>query len=179
MLARCSWIVILLWCAACGSGQPAPNWQSIEVTVEIGGIVTAPPAEALPLAEAQAQLPFEFNLPEWLPAGFVLQDDVDAVLPTEDWPYGDITVTWLDAEDAALTLRATTTPQIDSEFVGGGQTEVVTLNGQPAALTRLGLQTAPRQLILAWEVDEVRYSLEVGGGVIAEADLVKIAESIP
>lgn len=173
------WMLTLLLCAACVGSSPAPNWQSIEVTVAVGRMVTAPPMEMMPLADAQAQLPFEFNLPTWLPDGFILQDTAEAILPTEDWPYGEVSVTWFEADDAALTLRATTTPEIGSEFVGGGQTESVTVNAQAATLTRLGLKTAPRQLTLAWELDGVRYSLETGGEVLTEAELVKVAESIP
>ena len=172
------WMLTLLLCAACGSGAPAPNWQSIEVTVEVGRIVTAPPVETMSLTDAQAQLPFEFHLPTWLPDDFVLQDMVEAVLPTEDWPYGEVVVTWLDADDATLSLSATTTPDIDSGFIGGGQTENVTVNEQAATLTRLGLKTAPRQLTLAWEIEGVRYLLEVGGDVLTEAELLKVAESL-
>jgi hypothetical protein len=170
-------MVFLFACAACG-GNAAPNWQPIDVTVDVGGIVTEPPAEALPLAEAQTLLPFEFNLPGWLPEGFVLQDTVEAVLPTDDWPYGDITVTWLNADDVALTLRAATTPEVDREFVGAGETERVTVNGQPATLTRLGLKAAPRQLALAWEAEGVRYELEVSGEALTADELLRVAESI-
>ncbi len=167
---------LLIVCAACSS--TAPNWQSIDVTVEVGRIVTAPPAEAMPLADAQAQLPFEFNLPAWLPDGFVPQDTVEAAVPNDNWPYGEVTVMWLNADDATLTLHATTAPDIDSEFIGAGETENATVNGQAATLTRLGLKTAPRQLALAWEVEGLRYILEVGGDVLTEEELLKVAESI-
>lgn len=178
MPTRFYWMLILLFCAAC-DGSPAPNWQPIDVTVEVGRMMTAPPAETLLLAEAQAQLPFEFNLPTWLPEGFVLQDEVEAVLPTEDWSYGEVTVTWLTADDAALTLRATTVPETVSDLVGAGKTESATVNGQAATLTRLGVKTAPRQLVLAWEVEDVRYELEVGGEALTQEELIKVAESIP
>ncbi len=169
----------LLLCAASASASPSANWQSLEVTINVGQFVTPAPPEpvTLTLSEAPAQLPFALALPAWIPDGFVLHDAVEAVLPADDWPYASVTLTWQNGDEATLTLDLTNAPAAASAL-SAGHAEAVMVNGQPATLTQFGLKSAPRGFELKWKRDGVSYALSADGSVGAEV-LMQMAESVP
>jgi len=165
------------------TGEPAPFGDinadlSAEDLERLVQETTAPtsPVE-MSLAEARAQLPFVFGLLAWAPEGFVLQDAVEVVLPSDSSTYAAVIVTWLNAEEDALTLRASPTTSSQPQLAGSGNTETVLVNGQPATLTR-STRADHERLTLSWEREGVKYTLSGERGVVTVDELVGMAEAV-
>lgn len=168
---------------ACAPQAAPSGWVPIEATLAVEHLAVPSPAEeaepvTMPLAEAQAQLPFAFGLPVWTPEGFALQDEVEVVLPAESSQYATVTLTWQNEAEEMITLQASVNAEAGVQLSGAGTVEQAQVNGQPATLTRLGLKSAPRRLSLNWDQNGVTYTLAVGGGVLSAEELIKMAESL-
>jgi len=165
------------------TGEPAPfgdinadlSAEDLERLVQETTEPTSP--VEMSLAEARAQLPFVFGLPAWAPEGFVLQDAAEVVLPSESSTYAAVIVTWLNAEEDALTLRASPTTSGQPQLAGDGNTETVLVNGQPATLIRSS-RVGGERLTLSWEREGVKYTLSGEGGVVTVDALVRMAEAV-
>jgi uncharacterized protein DUF4367 len=174
---------ILALASACAPQAAPSGWVPIEATLSVEHLSVPAPAEAaepisMPLADARSQMPFAFGLPARTPEGFTLQDEVEAVLPTDSSPDASVTLTWQNAEDDMIALQVSVKAERGSQFAGAGTTEQVLVNGQPATLTRLGLKSTPRRLSLSWGRDGVTYTLTAEGGVLSAEALIGMAESI-
>lgn len=165
------------------------------------------PSETMSLAEARTSLPFSFELPAWVPEGYVLneQDVVVYDLPTE-WGEGSkfIEFSWekaleeqqevvIDGETlyhtrSILHLHIEWAP--GSEYagnflVGPGGLEELKVNGEPAALVRGAWNAdtnewgAEEMLMLRWQKGDIVYSLSVIEHGMSVEELVQVAESIP
>jgi hypothetical protein len=177
--------------AGCG-GSAAPStdtaadgggWTELsgDVVIDESAIERATPAAAGPVtmsrAEAQAALPFTFEVPAWAPDGFVLQDAVEVVQSGGAQGYASVSLAWLNPDEAALYLQVA---QVEAEQAGlgaAGSTEVITVNGQPAALvrtSRLGVE----RLALTWPRGGLTYTLTADPGAASPDDLRRMAESI-
>jgi hypothetical protein len=173
---------LLMLTSACAPQAAPLGWVPIEATLSVERLAIPTPAEeaeaiAMSLAEAQAQLPFVFGLPAWMPEGFTRQDEVEAVLPTHSSQYAAVTLTWLSADEDVITLRASVNARAGSQLAGAGTTEQVRVNGQPATLTRLGLKSAPRGLSLSWNQNGAAYALTTSGEALSVEELLRMAES--
>jgi len=147
-------------------------------------------AKVIPLAEAQAALPFPIKLPSWAPEGFSLQEE-------EVWLYDTTTLPGYNPDDP-YPLRVTlswanpnTTPwgviffSIDYPVtvraeVGPGSVEEVDINGKPAALIHGGWFEGEWQDIivsLEWTEDLTAYELQCPAGVVSPEDLIRMAGS--
>jgi hypothetical protein len=176
--------------AACSTAAPdTPDPTDDAGWVELGGDleidesvierVTPAPVEpvAMSQAEAQAALPFEYALPAWAPEGFVLQDEVEVVQPASGLGYASVSLTWLNAGEAALQLQVAQADDDQPALGGAGSTEAVTVNGQPAALvtsSRFGVE----RLALTWPRDGLTYTLTAEAGTATPEDLRRMAESV-
>lgn len=178
-------IVSLAGCG--GSASPtdtagdSSGWTELsgDVAIDESAIERATPAPAGPVtmsqAEAQAALPFTFEVPAWAPEGFVLQDAVEVVRPASGPGYTSVSLTWLNADESALYLQVA---QAEQRALGAaGSTEEVVINGQPATLvrtSRLGVE----RLVLTWPRGGLTYTLTADPGAASPDDLRRMAESI-
>jgi hypothetical protein len=174
--------VWLALASACGPGAAPSGWEPIEATLSVEHLAVPAPAEdaepvSLPLAEAQSQLPFTLALPTWAPDGFQLLNEVEVILPADSSQPASITLTWQNADEDVITLQASVNGSGAQQLMGGGTTEQVTVNGQPATLTRLGLKGAPRGLSLSWSQSGADYTLAAEGDVLSAEEIVRMAES--
>ena len=168
---------------ACAPQAAPSGWVPIEATLAVEHLGVPSPAEeaepvTMPLAEAQAQLPFAFGRPVWTPEGFALQDEVEVVLPAESSHYATVILTWQNEAEEMITLQASVNAEAGAQLSGAGTVDQAQVNGQPATLTRLGLKNAPRRLSLSWDQNGVTYTLAVAGGVLSAEELIKMAESL-
>jgi hypothetical protein len=174
---------LLMLASACAPQAAPSGWVPIEATLSVEHLAALAPAEeaepvAMSLAEAQAQLPFAFGLPAWTPEGFALQDEVEALLPTDSSQYAAVTLSWQNADEELITLQASVNAGAAPQLSGAGTVEQALVNGQPATLTRLGLKSAPRGLSLSWSQNGVAYTLAAEGSVLAAEGLIRMAESM-
>lgn len=168
---------------ACAPQAAPSGWVPIEAPLAVEHLAVPSPAEeaepvTMPLAEAQAQLPFAFGRPVWTPEGFALQDEVEVVLPAESSHYATVILTWQNEAEEMITLQASVNAEAGAQLSGAGTVDQAQVNGQPATLTRLGLKNAPRRLSLSWDQNGVTYTLAVAGGVLSAEELIKMAESL-
>ncbi len=177
-------VVLLILAGACApSSEPETpsGWVTLDATLSVENLPIRQPTDepvSMTLADAQTRLPFKFGIPAWMPESFVLQDEVEVVLPTDVSPYASVLLTWQNADEEVITLQASVNEQAASQLTGAGTTEQVQVNGQLATLTRLGLRDAPRRLLLIWNQNGVAYTLAAGGGVLSAEELIRMAESI-
>lgn len=140
------------------------------------------PSQTLPLAEAQASLPFALDLPAWAPAGFILQDDV----VVESFPNGPTfaRVAWYSDTGRVIDLRVEH-PGTATWEVGPDSLEETTVNGAPAAILRgmwnadTGAWERSSAVILSWRHGDATYHLSSSDGSTNPQVLVQMAESIP
>lgn len=191
-LLQCAWALLLLCLAAC-SGPAATEDATDLGWVELDDAVlddsrldeavierVTPEAvvpETLSEAEAQARLPFTYALPDWAPAGFVRQDEVELVQPSSGLGYTRLSFTWLNNAGAALYLHIEQRDDDQPALGAAGSTEAVTVNGQPAALVytrRLGVE----RVALTWQRGALTYALAAEAGAVTPEDLRRMAESV-
>jgi hypothetical protein len=189
LLQSCIWrrrvlvLVDLIFTAACAPQEAASEWVEINATLAVDGLLTVPTTKesvgpvTMSLAEAQASLPFVFSLPGWAPEGFVLQDEVDVTLPTDESAYASITLTWQNASEESITLRISPTDGNVAYIGGAGGVEQMLVNGQPATLARRRVQGLER-LLLSWKQTGLTYTLSANGAVVSAEDLIRMAESV-
>ncbi len=141
--------------------------------------VTPAPVEPVTMsqAEAQAQLPFEFAVPAWAPAGFVLQEQVEVVQPASGLGYISVSLTWLQAGETALYLQVAQADDDQPTLGAAGSSQAVTVNGQPATLVQTSRLGADR-LALTWPRGELTYTLTTEAGAATPEELQRMAESV-
>lgn len=148
-----------------------------------GGKITIVPEETLTLAEAQAALPFSFNLPRWTPDGFT-RDEMVRIARFSD-EFTPVTITWRgkygEFQDANFELVI---GQSTTWVSGPDSVETVDINGQPAALFHGGWNADTQQWdenitvkILMWTRGDVTFSLS--SLWLSADELIHIAESVP
>jgi hypothetical protein len=182
--------------AAPGAGTPEPGGTALsEATGEVEGLnpdliletfgqPTGTPVapQTMSQAEAQAQLLFHYALPAWTPAGFVLQDQVEVVLPSRagNGAYAGVIITWLKPDESALRLQVASRPADQPSLGGAGSSQAASVNGEPAVLVQSGSASLGQaRLSLAWQRSGLSYSLSADPGAVTADDLVRMAESIP
>jgi hypothetical protein len=181
--------VFLTACAAPNPTATSPTdaasegWQELDDSLVLDesafARVTPEPVEPVVMSqsEAQAQLPFEFALPAWVPAGFALQDEVEVVQPAGGPGYTSVSLSWLGADEAVLRLRVAQAADDQPALAAAGSTEALMVNGQPATLVhthRLGSE----RLALTWPRGELTYTLTAEAGAATPEDLRRMAESV-
>jgi hypothetical protein len=142
------------------------------------------PDDIITLEEARTRLDFEFSLPDYVPEGLTLQDDIN------DSNIGiGIRLTWLDENQRGrILLLSIEEANPDVNFIVGPDslTEVM-VNGQTASLIRGGWYVDTQSWqddgsrMLRWDLDGIEYTLQTGNeewGGISDEELIKIAESI-
>ena len=159
-------------------GQPNPSAIE-EYTV---------PEETLSLPEAQAKVPFEFHLPEWIPDGYTIVSTVRvAYFPnfTTNSTTTLVYITWLKQHkaDGNIPIELMVGPAVQW-LVDLDHLQEVQINGQPAGLTTGGWdadsgewETAQHDLTLMWTLGDIMYQLHSPGATAEE--LIRMAESIP
>ena len=140
------------------------------------------PEQLLPVAEAQASLPFVLAVPAEVPAGYTLQPDVSVTVFPDGPTFAR--VLWIGELGQVIDLRV--------EYPGGATWEVgpasleeTTINGAPAAIVR-GMWNADTNewvrssaITLSWQRPDATYHLSSSDGSTSAQVLVRIAESIP
>lgn len=183
--------------------SPAARAQLQTIFTDVGGIlfnetgkypavlvsqVTIVPAEKLTLAQARESLPFEIALPEHLPEGYTLIDEV-TVLNFAEYGILSASIRYRNPEPWLLPLGLSIHSQKDGQpwkqIIGPNSTEEVQVNGQPAALVR-GIWNGatqrwdnPENISLWWPLHGVTYELQTVDSAISADELIRIAESIP
>ena len=141
--------------------------------------ITLVPEEILPLAEAQAKLPYSISLPTWVPDGFKMSSSARILY------FPKITqaiITWTSSNpDAAIIELIILDKRVNWE-VETKDVREVEVNAQPAALVGGGWDAVTGQwnsgadLLLYWMKGEEMYLLRAPGGTVE--DLIRMAESI-
>jgi hypothetical protein len=185
-------LILTLLLASCAGAATEPGsatdaagsgWQELggDVVIDESVIERVTPAPVEPVtmsqAEAQAALPFAFEVPAWAPPGFVLQDAVEVVQPASGLGYTSVSLTWLSAAADPLYLQVAQADDDQPALGAAGSTEVVTVNGQPATLvrtSRLGVE----RLALIWPRGDLSYTLTAGPDSATPDDLRRMAESV-
>jgi hypothetical protein len=144
--------------------------------------VTLVPEEILPLAEAQAKLPYTISLPAWVPEGFKPGTAVRvAHFPGADAPQ--VTITWYGSDPDVGNIELTIFGQRINWLVETDDVQEVQVNGQPAALVEgswdadAGQWNREAARILSWMKGNQMYQLYSPGASVE--DLIRMAESIP
>lgn len=178
---------------------PSARAAVLETILKIGGIAFVEKEEmetggeetwseqVMSLAEAQATLPFTFQVPTWAPAGYALDDDAVAVAH----PFPEVTFVRMKWENAgtgsAIHLRiayATVENWEIQKPVGSDAVEKVVVNGQEAALVQggwdyeTGQYTTEGLQTLEWKVGQVYYALSGLQGRVTAEELIRMAESM-
>jgi hypothetical protein len=144
--------------------------------------VTLVPEEIVPLAEAQAKLPYTISLPTWTPDGFKMGNSVRvAHFPGAAAPQ--VTISWYGSDPKVGNIDLTIFGQRISWLVETNDVHEVQVNGQPAALVEGGWDVDTGQWsreaarMLHWMKGNEMYQLHSRGASVE--DLIRIAESIP
>ncbi len=147
--------------------------------------VTLLETEPMPLAAAQAVLPFKFSLPAYVPAGLSRPDDrvMVARLAT---PMAQ--VEWRDAQGGVVQLSAYAADpaiQFNQTVVGPDSSSAILINGREAVLVRGAWDDTTRTwsqrdrlLTLLWANNGVQYRLLAYTRQVSLSELVALAESI-
>ena len=140
--------------------------------------ITLVPEERLPLAEAQAKLPYAISLPTWVPEGFTMATSVR--ISYFGTKYTPVEITWYGTDPMIggiiLTIGQPVQWLVDTDHL-----QEVQINGQPAGLSGgnwdadSGQWTSDDQT-LTWMKGDVMYQLS---SRLPAADLIRVAESIP
>jgi hypothetical protein len=143
--------------------------------------ITIVPEDIIPLSEAREKVPFEINLPTWVPEGFSMSATVRISYFGNH--YTPVQITW-SGGDPALGLIVLMVGQRVNWEVDLDHVQEVQINGQPAGLTGGGWDadsgqwdTVNHNLTLTWMRGDVMYQLH-SPSVTAE-ELIRVAESIP
>jgi len=145
--------------------------------------VTVYPVSSGPLNAIRSRVPFHFNIPAWVPEGFVFQNDVghagDYSWVSMEWTRATIGLTHLNLMVQKDDLYSTSYP------VPVGSVEQVTVNHQQAALIRGNMNQESgkwnpdaRQLDLVWRQDNLVYTLTTDNPQLPVEDLIRIADSM-
>jgi Domain of unknown function (DUF4367) len=143
--------------------------------------VTLVPEERLPLAEAQAKLPYLISLPTWVPDGFKMGTSVRIAHFPGAGPQ--VTITWYGSDPNVGNIDLTIFAQRVSWLVETDDVQEVEVNGQPAALVAGGWDYDTGQWdngaarMLNWMKGNEMYQLHSPGAAVE--DLIRMAESIP
>ncbi len=155
---------------------------------EVNGNTIYLHGQKVSLEQARAIAPFRLQVPTWVPAGFVMDKDVQItkdedvsgtrifVVPTP------VTIIWRRDKGFPIALTQERASGSGPIRVGPGSVKEVQVNGEPAALVQ-GVWNAQTQTwiqssqTLLWRRDGVDYRL--GGPLdISADDLVRMAESL-
>jgi len=143
--------------------------------------ITLVPEEILPLAEAQAKLPYTISLPTWIPDGFKMSTSVRISYFPGGPPHASIT--WYGSDPNFGNIELVISGRHVNWEVDTDSVDEVEVNGQPAALVAgtwsadTGQWDNQSALTLSWLKDDALYQL-FSPGASAE-DLIRMAESIP
>jgi hypothetical protein len=143
--------------------------------------VTIVPQETLPLAEAQARLPYSISLPTWTPDGFKMGTAVRISYFPGATPQ--VTITWYGSDPNIGNIDLTIFGQRVDWLVETNDVQEVEVNGQPAALVSgswdadTGQWNNRAARMLNWMKGNEMYQLYSPGAAVE--DLIRIAESIP
>jgi len=159
------------------------------VFYEMGSLLgPSPEAEvhrvpSVELEQAQAELPCDPALPEWLPEGLKLRSVQVVSKRQPDSPAMAILV-WGNAYDESpLTIFIQCPAPVGMTIPPEAVVEEVEVNGQPAAVVYgkwINQRWEPRAWpSLLWRSGDVMYSLISSSPQITAETLVRIAESIP
>jgi hypothetical protein len=157
-----------------------PDETEMQATPIPESQITIVPEELIPLAEAQAKLPYEINLPTWVPDGFVMATTVRISYFPRATP---VTITWNSSNPRAAIIELMIFGKRVSWVVDTADVSEVEVSGQPAALVGgswnadTGQWTSGSDLTLSWMKGEEMYRLSAPGGTVE--DLIRMAESIP
>jgi hypothetical protein len=142
--------------------------------------ITLVPEEILPLAEAQAKLPYDISLPTWVPDGFVMGTSVRiSYFPN----ITQATITWNSSNPRAAIIELMILDKRVNWVVETDAVHEVEVNGQPAALVGGGWDADTGQWIsgadlsLSWMKGDEMYRLSAPGGTVE--NLIRMAEAIP
>jgi hypothetical protein len=143
--------------------------------------VTIVPQETLPLAEAQAKLPYSISLPTWVPDGFTMGTSVRISYFPGAGPQ--VTMTYFGSDPTVGNIDLTIYAQHITWLVETDDVQEVEVNGEPAALVIGGWDVDVNQWsseasrMLNWMKGNEMYQLHSIGAPVE--DLIRMAESIP
>jgi hypothetical protein len=145
------------------------------------------PEEMLSLSDAQAAVPYEIHLPQWVPDGYSMLSTV-RVAYFPDIPKNSTTpmvfITWVGSRGPSGGQIQLTIGPTAQWLVDLGHLEEVQVSGQAAGLTTGGWNadtgwwdTSHADLTLTWTRGDVMYQLSSATATTEE--LIQVAESIP
>ena len=158
-----------------------PDETEMEATPLPESQVTIVPEEVLPLAEAQAKLPYVISLPSWVPDGLKMGTLVRISYFPGAAPQA--TITWYGSDPNVGNIDLTIFGQRVNWLVETDDVQEVEVNGQPAALVSGGWDYDTGQWdksaarMLSWMNGDEMYQLRSPGAAVE--DLIRMAESIP
>ncbi len=146
--------------------------------------VTIAPSEKMGLEDARAIVPFTFDLPAWVPEGYVLEETVTFV-HFEDG-VERIFIQWRAPQKALMELEIVNLPPEKSNWLVGLESiEEVKVDGEPAAFVRGGWNADTKQwenrgqLQLHVAHNGQTYIFSTMETSISVDDLIRMAESLP
>lgn len=148
-------------------------------------VVTMLQTEPMSLAAAQAVIPFEFDLPAYVPAALSRPDDQVTVAKLAT-PI--VQVEWRDTQGGVVQLSASAADpaiQFNQTVVGPDSSTAISINQQAGVLVRGAWDETTRSwshqdrmLTLLWANHRVQYRLLAFTRQISLSELVAMAESI-
>ncbi len=152
------------------------------------GPVTILPTTSMSLAEAQATLPFAFDLPSWVPQGSILQPEVNvtqvagiAITVQIQWEVPGQAEPFL----MFLNINQRLDGNPPSWLIGQNSVQEIQINEHTAALVRGAWNPVTESwdftdlMSLMWEDDGLFYMLSATEGYVSVDDLILTAKSIP
>lgn len=147
--------------------------------------VTLVPEERLPLDQARTRVPFDIQLPGWMPNGYTMSQTVRISYfpyqPTNGTnPF--VYITWLKSQDGGGQIQLSIAQPV-SWVIDLDHLEEVQINGEPAGLAggswnydTGAWDTTYGDRMLTWKLGDVMYQLQSSTATVEE--LIRIAESI-
>jgi hypothetical protein len=145
----------------------------------------------LSLADAQSQVPFSIPQPGWLPVGLAFQGVNVGTGPASDVSHAPNSVVLFyrrhAGDNGVVTVQVRQGDGAGGYEVPAGAAKSVTVGQHPAVFTHgawtpgINSEWDPNfdQAMLSWSQDGFSYIVQTSGLDLSQADLIRIAESLP
>lgn len=131
------------------------------------------------------QAPFPFGLPQYVPEGWTMDGQI-GINHLRAEASDDILVRWTRPDHPHIFMSVYPLSGEPAEtLIGANSYREIAINGRPAVIVQGGWDSDTREwghpdvTTVLWTVGELQYTLWSAGADVPEAELVRMAESVP